>query len=327
MPGLSPQVQAVSRIQSVKDCKYSKSPTNGDFDLTSFFVYDSFVWRRSNSLKKEKRQKIINFLKRCQMIYFGAHFHDGDRGIPVTEEIKIMEKLANNEVVPIICEGYWKVDLQFSTPIIQKSKDGVRKIICEAQAVGVIPARISRLNLFEKNIPIMEVIKKIGYKSVEEMQEFLFRLNRPKPKADWFSLMFFVNKDLFPQPEISESHYHWGEPVSVYQHVFKVLKEGQLIGSIEEGYRIFNLDRPQEVRAFFGGGFLGYGEVIPFNTRLSRMNVMRNYLPIDKMLKTATGRDSTHHLNRHLMRMYPDKHDLDWVTVETLYILDKSKYI
>lgn len=261
------------------------------------------------------------------MIYFGGHFHDGDRGIPVAEEIKIMEKLEHDKVVPVICEGYWKVDLQFLTPIIQKSKDGVRKIIGEAQAVGVIPARVSRLNLFEKNIPIKEVIRKIGYKSIKEMQEFLFSLHRPKPNIDWFSLIFFVNKNIFPPPEIGESHYHWGEPVSVYKHVFNALKEGQLIGSIEEGYRIFNLNKPQEVRAFFDGEFLGYGEAIPFSTRISRMLIMRDYLPIGEMLKAATGRDSTRHLVRYLMGIYPDKHDRDWITVETLYILDKSKFI
>jgi len=261
------------------------------------------------------------------MIYYGAHFHDGDAGVPVINGPEIAEKLRSGEVVPHICEGYWKLDLQFPTPLVEKNEGGAGNLFCEAQAVGVIPARVSRLNLFEKNLPIMKVIKKIGYKSIEELQEFLFRLHRPKPNIDWFSLMFFVKKDFFPQPEISGSHFHFGEPVSVYKHVFKALKEGQLIGSIEEGYRIFNLNKPQEIRAFFDGDFLGYGEVVPFNTRISRMNIMRDYLPIGEMLKVATGRDSTHHLNRHLSGIYPEKHDLDWITVETVCILDKNKYI
>jgi len=256
-------------------------------------------------------------------MYYGMHFHEG--AVTVFEGSQIMEKLGRHEVVVEITEGYWKPDLQYPTRIVQKTKTGSKQLIGEAQAIGVIPARISHLCLFE-NFPIMETVRKAGYQSIDELKEGLFNLYRPKPRIDWFSVMFFISVDIAIPPVTPDSHYHIEEPVSIDRNYFEKVGSGKIIISIEEGYRIFNLNRSYEIRSY-DGKLLGYGEVTPFPTRISYLHYMVDLLPIEHMLKAATGRGSIQHLARLLLHRYPDKRDRDWITIEVVYVLEKSKFL
>lgn len=252
-------------------------------------------------------------------MYEKMHFHCG--GVIVTD--RVMGKLKDGKVVPVIAEGYWKLDLQFPTSLIQKTGASSWKEIGEAQAIGVIPARMSRSYLF-KDLPIYELIKKVGYKTIAELQEGLFSLYRPKPFIDWFSIIFFVKKDMTSVPVTPDSHYHLFDPVTVDRNYFMRMGVGKIIVSIEEGYHITPLNSPQEIRSY-DEELLGYGEVIPFPTRVSRLPRLVEFLPIEHILKAATGRSSKEYLVRSLIARYPGKRDLDWITIKTVHILEKSE--
>lgn len=252
-------------------------------------------------------------------MYERMHFHCGG----VTIEDGTIEKLERGEVIAVIAEGYWVADLQFPTPLIQKTGANSWKQIGEAQAIGVIPARMSRMYLF-KGLPIWELIKGLGYKTIAELQDSLFRLYRPKPFIDWFSIIFFVKKDMAAAPVTPDSHYHLFDPVTIDRNYFMRMDVGKIIASIEEGYHITPLNSPQEIKGY-DGELLGYGEVVPFPTRVSCLSRLADFLPIEHILKAATGRSSAEYLTRSLIARYPGKRDLDWITIKTVHILEKSE--
>lgn len=254
-------------------------------------------------------------------MYERMHFHEG--GVSVSEESMIMERLERKEVVAVPAEGYWKLDLQFPTSLIQKTGASSWKEIGEAQAIGVIPARMSRMYLF-KDLPILELIFKMGYKTILEFQDALFRLYRPKPFIDWFSIIFFINKNLALVPVMPDSHYHLFDPVTVDRNYFMKMGVGKIIVSIEEGCHITPLNSPLEIRSY-DGELLGYGEVVPLPTRVSCLHYLADFLPIEHILKAATGRSSAEYLTRSLIARYPGKRDLDWITIKTVHILEKSE--
>lgn len=253
-------------------------------------------------------------------MYERMHFHDS--GVSVSKGSKILERLEHKDVVAVIAEGYWKVDLQFPTSLCLKTGEKSWERIGEAQAIGVIPARMSRMYLF-KSLPIWGLVKKIGYKTIEELKDALFKLYRPKPMIDWFSVIFFINKNLAPAPVTPDSHYHLYEPMIVNKAYFEKVGVGKTIVSIEEGYHVSHINDPSEIMSY-DKELLGYGEVVPFPTRVSYLHYFNSFLPIEYILKAATGRSSVEYLKRLLLARYPQKRDLDWITIETIYIVQKT---
>ena len=125
------------------------------------------------------------------------HFHEG--AITVPRDCDIKGKLERDEIVPVVAEGYWKVDLQYPAPLVKKTGKNTWSIFGQAQAIGAIPAKVSSLHLFA-DLPLEQIILKVGYESLKDMQERLPELYRPKPDIDWFTVIFFGQAGILGEP-------------------------------------------------------------------------------------------------------------------------------
>ena len=102
------------------------------------------------------------------------------------------------------------------------------------------------------------------------------------------------------------------------------MTEGKITMAAEEGYRIFNLNNIVKINNP-SGELIGLGEVIPFSTRISILDRLKDLLPISHILKVSTNRTTKEFLLRMLDAQYPDKRDKDWVTFSTVYVLEKIR--
>jgi len=256
------------------------------------------------------------------------HVHIGGSPIMIAEDSDILKKLSERKPVVLVDEGYQVFDLNYPSKII----DTTGKLLGQAQVVGVIPTRITFLHNL-KYLPTKEIFARAGYVAGEIealkiiLRESLFERYRKKNKSriDWISVIFAIQRKEFDN--VSRMHIHLSEPVTIDGNYFKEAKVDDVRVVIEEGYRIFDLDKPTEIR-LIGGQLVGYGQILAsINTRVSFLNLL-NFLglPVNQILK-LTGHPSKEFLNRWLGKRYLGKHDVDWISIEIVQILEKSKFL
>jgi len=126
-------------------------------------------------------------------------------------------------------------------------------------------------------------------------------------------------------------HIHLDKGIFVDAEAFEKLMVGRIGLAIDEGFQVFDLNSHEVEIKLISEQPVGLAQVITaFPTRISSLDQFNQpltllSLPVDQILREA-GFPSKAHLRRELIHhRYPNKTDIDWITVIFFRLMLKYK--